>query len=108
MEKSIQKFAVFLLLLCIVFPSCKKGNVLPLNVSHGVITEDFGYCAACGGYFVKFDSDTSVIYRTFQDLSNFGVTASSQFPLRATIGWKPDTNRQLTHFIKIISLRIDH
>lgn len=108
MDKSMLKVTVFLLLLSLVFPGCKKGNVPPLNVNQGLITEDLGYCATCGGYLVKFDSDTSVIYRTFQDLSNFGINASSKFPVRATIWWQPDTSKQLVDFIKITTLRINH
>ncbi|HTD39776.1 MAG TPA: hypothetical protein VK671_04090 [Mucilaginibacter sp.] len=108
MKKSILKFAVFLLLLSVVFVACKKSNEIPSHVNHGVITQDFGECPICGGYFVKFDTDTSVIYRTLQDLTNFGVTVNSKFPIKATIGWKTDTAIKVPHYITITSLKIDH
>ena len=107
MEKSILKLAMLLLLLSIVFIACKKGDELPIHTNHGSITPDYRACAVCGGYFIKFDKDTSVTYHSFQNLDNFGITSNSTFPVKATISWKPDTAVKIPNFITITSLRID-
>jgi len=108
MKKSVLTLTAFLLLLSIAISACKKSGELPSHANKGVITQDFRMCAICGGYFVKFDTDTSVVYRTFQDLSSFGITGNTKFPLKATIGWKPDTAVKILHFITITSLKIDN
>ena len=107
MKSPILILVTFFLLTGIVFIACKKGHELPIHTGHGSITPDYRACAICGGYFIKFDNDTSVIYHSFQNLDNFGVTSNSKFPVRATISWKPDTSVTIPNFITITSLRID-
>ncbi|HEY9002715.1 MAG TPA: hypothetical protein VIM89_15270 [Mucilaginibacter sp.] len=102
---------ITLLFISAAFLACKKGHEqLPYHVNEGTITENFAYydCATCGGYFIKFTTDTSKFYRTFQDLSSFGVTDTSKFPLKVTIGWKPDTTTKLANFITVLNLKIDN
>jgi hypothetical protein len=108
MKKLILTLTAFLLLFSVIIFSCKKSSELPAHGNHGVITQDFRMCAMCGGYFVRFDNDTSTVYRTFQDLSSFGITGNTKFPLKATIGWKPDTVVKIPHFITITSLKINN
>ena len=115
MKSSTLKLAVLLLIANFSLISCKKGHVLPKDVSvhvdHGVITQDLALyytCASCGGYLIKFDKDTSVIYHTIQSLDNFGITVNSKFPVKATIGWKPDTAIKVPHYITITSIKIDN
>ena len=109
MKRLILKLALLLLIMGVTFIACKKSGVKPDHVNQGTITASFGYytCADCGGYYIKFTNDTSVVYRTFQDLSSFGVNSSSKFPLTATIYWKPDTSSQLPNFITVDNLKID-
>jgi len=95
------------LFITIAFTACKKANEFPLHTAHGSIRQDFGMCADCGGYFIKFDNDTSTIYRSFQLPDNSGITSSTKFPIKGTIGWKPDTSVKIPNFITITSLRID-
>lgn len=101
------KPAILLILLSTFFIACKKGHELPTRTGHGSITPDYRACTVCGGYFIKFDSDTSVIYHSFQVLDNFGITSNSKFPVKATISWKPDTAVKIPNFITIISLKVD-
>lgn len=110
MKSSKLRPIILSLLLGTAFIACKKGNVLPYHVNQGIISANFGYyeCATCGGYFIRFIPDTTKIYRTFQDLSNFGINSSSKFPVKATIGWKPDTASNLANFITVTSLKINN
>jgi len=102
-----------ILFLSIVFVACKKGHEVPLvneyafHTGHGSITQDFGMCPICGGYFVVFDGDTSIRYRSLQNLDNRGVTSNSKFPLKATISWKPDTSIHVPNYIIITSIKVD-
>src|ERR1700744_3893792 len=100
MKSLILKLALFLLVIGVSFVACKKNNELPNHVNQGTINASFGYytCAECGGYYIKFTTDTSTLYRTFQDLSAFGVSSNSKFPLQALIGWKADTASKLPNF----------
>ena len=99
---------IALLLLAIAFTACKKEHKLPVySTNHGTISLDYRMCAMCGGYLIVFDNDTSVIYHSFQLPGNSGITSNTTFPVKATIGWKPDTTVKIPHFITIISLKID-
>src|SRR5579859_168709 len=90
---------VALLLIITAFVSCKKTHVQPkqpasdlaIHTGHGHINQDFGMCPICGGYFVTFDSDTSIMYRALRSLDKFGITSNSKFPVMATISWQQDT-----------------
>lgn len=98
-----------LLLFAIAFTACKKGHEQPLPAvftEHGTISIDYGMCMTCGGYRIVFDN-TSTVYRSFRLPNNSGITSSSKFPLKATIGWKPDTTIKIPHFITITSLKVD-
>ena len=99
---------IALLLSAIAFTACKKTHE-PLSVftNHGTISLDYRACMMCGGYLIVFDNDTSTVYRSFQIPSNSGVTSNIKFPIKATIGWKPDTSVKIPHFITVTSLRID-
>lgn len=100
---------IALLLLAIAFTACKKEHQLPVSVftNHGTISLDYRMCMTCGGYLIVFDNDTSVVYRSFQIPVNSGITSDTKFPIKATIGWKPDTTVHIPHFISITSLRLD-
>ena len=99
-----------LLLLAIAFTACKKGRQLPasaLFTDHGTISLAYRACVTCGGYLIVFDKDTSTVYRSYQIPANSGITSGTTFPVKATIGWKPDTSVKLPHFITIASLKLD-
>lgn len=109
---------LIVLLIAVVFVSCKKTHVQPvhkqpaidltIHTNHGHITQDFGMCPICGGYFVNFDNDTSTMYRSLRALDKFGITSTSQFPIEATISWQQDSVIRLPNYITITSLKIDH
>lgn len=108
MKKHTSKIIMFLLSAVAFTASCKKDHKLSVyNTNHGTISLDYRMCAMCGGYLIEFDNDTSTIYRSFQIPDNSGVTSGTTFPVKATIGWKPDTTVKIPHFITIISLKID-
>jgi hypothetical protein len=111
MKRLVLNLALPLLIIGVTFIACKKNNEVPTHVNQGTITFPANYgdysCATCGGYYIKFTTDTSTFYRTFQDLSAFGVTINTKFPVKALIGWKPDTTVKLANFITITSLKID-
>lgn len=106
---------VALLLITAAFVSCKKTHVQPkppapdltIHTGHGRINQDFGMCPICGGYFVTFDSDTSVMYRSLRSLDRFGITSNSKFPVEGTISWEQDTVIHSPNYITITSLKID-
>jgi len=104
---------IVLLFMTLVIVACKKGhegslvNEYAFHTGHGSITQDFGMCPICGGYFVVFDGDTSIRYRSLQNLDNLGVTSNLKFPLKATISWKPDTSIHAANYITITSIKVD-
>ena len=102
----VLKISAFLLL-GIVFLACKKTHELPVYTNHGTINVDYRMCMTCGGYLIVFDNDTSTVYRSFQIPANSGIIASTKFPIKGTIGWKPDTSVKIPNFITITSLKID-
>lgn len=107
MKRNTRK-VIALSLLVIAFTACKKTHEPPsVFTNHGTISLDYRACMMCGGYLIIFDNDTSIVYRSFQIPSNSGVTSNTKFPVKATIGWKPDTSVKIPHFIMITSLRID-
>jgi len=112
MKRNICKLIV-LLFITVIFIACKKGHDVPLvneyafHTGYGSITQDFGMCPICGGYFVVFDGDTSIRYRSLQNLDNLGVASNSKFPLKAIISWKPDTSIHVPNYIIITSIKVD-
>jgi hypothetical protein len=100
---------IALLLLAIAFTACKKEHKLPVYATdHGTISLDYRACMTCGGYLIVFDKDTSTVYRSYQIPGNSGITSGTTFPVKATIGWKPDTSIKISNFITITSLKIDN
>jgi hypothetical protein len=48
-------------------------------------------CICCGGYMINFDGETKPYSGNFylidNDLSSFGINASSVFPLKVKVAW---------------------
>ena len=106
MKRYTRKIIV-VLLLAIAFTACKKEHVPTVFTGHGTISIDFGMCMTCGGYRIVFDNDTTFFYRSYLLPTNSGITSSTKFPLKATIGWELDTSVKIPNFITVTSLRID-
>ena len=106
MERYTRKI-IALLLLAIAFTACKKEHEPLVFTGHGTISIDYGMCMTCGGYRIVFDNDTSTVFHSYLLPTNSGITSSTRFPLKAIIGWKPDTSAIISNFITITSLKID-
>ena len=107
MERNARKL-IALLLLAITFTACKKDNKPPAyTTDHGTISLDYRACVTCGGYLIVFDNYTSTVYRSYHIPGNSGITSGTTFPVKATIGWKPDTSIKIPNFITITALKID-
>ena len=104
MKAFVIKCLVALLCIGAVFYGCKKNDP-GVYQSQGVITEDYAYCAFCGGYFIKFDTD-SIKYRIKNDISKFGIYSDSKFPINVYANWRADTSAKPGNYVDIISLRI--
>ncbi|HEX3385446.1 MAG TPA: hypothetical protein VHS53_09670 [Mucilaginibacter sp.] len=84
-----------LLVFGLTFSACKKSSSSQTFQSKGVITLNLLFtCASCpgGGYYIRFSSDTATLYHIDNDLTPFGITTSSTFPMNVTATWKPDRN----------------
>jgi hypothetical protein len=106
-------FACIILAICFVaiFIGCKKSGVLTYH-NQGVITLNPGCCPTCdcaalyGNYSIRFNSDTATLYYISNDISKFGVNASSNFPIKVTADWQPDNAIKNGNFIILTGLRI--
>jgi len=90
-----------------IFIGCKKSGTITYH-NQGVITAHCLMCAcpACGGYFIKFNSDTATLYRIDNDLSKFGIGLNSNFPINVIADWHPDEAITGGNFVIITGLRI--
>jgi hypothetical protein len=91
MKVFLIKCAVALLCAATAFCGCKKTDAGAYQ-STGVITEDYSYCAFCGGYFIRFDTDTTAKYRIKNDITKFGIYPGSKFPVHVYVNWRADTS----------------
>jgi len=102
-------FTCIILTICFVtiFISCKKSGIITYH-NQGVITAHCleCACAACGGYFIKFNSDTATLYRIDNDLSKFGINANSNFPINVIADWQFDPAIKSSNDIIITHLKI--
>jgi hypothetical protein len=105
MRSMVLKFLMTVLAIGTVVYSCKKTDD-GITQSQGVITEDYGACAICGGYFIRFDTDTTTKYRIKNDITHFGIYPNSKFPINVYASWKPDTSVKYGQYVLITSLRI--
>ena len=104
MKAFVIKCSVALLCISAVFYGCKKNDPGVFQ-SQGVITQDYGSCPICGGYFIKFDTD-SIKYRIKNDISKFGIYPDSKFPVNVYANWKVNTSIKPGNYVDIISLMI--
>ena len=105
MKALIIKCSIALLCASGVFYGCKKTDAGAYQ-SQGVITEDYGSCPICGGYFIKFDTDTTTKYRIKNDISKFGIYPDSKFPINVYANWRADTSAIPGNYVQILSLKI--
>jgi hypothetical protein len=107
MKKLITVCTIAIFCFLLVFISCKKSGTITYH-NQGVITAicPMCACAACGGYFIKFNSDTATLYRIDNDLSKFGINGSSNFPINVAAEWQFDAAIKSSNDIIITQLRI--
>ena len=104
MKAFLIKFSVVLLCAVMIIYGCKKDDP-GVHQSQGVITEDFGFCAYCSGYYIKFDTDSNK-YHIKNDISKFGINGNSKFPVSVYANWRADTSVSPGYYVQILSLRI--
>jgi hypothetical protein len=111
------KCVACLLVLGMVYTACKKSSQTPTFSSQGVITLNILFtCNGCpgGGYYIKFNTDTATLYHIENDLTPFGITTSSKFPINVNVNWKLDSNAPPAanvapgNHVIITSLKIDN
>ncbi len=90
-----------------IFIGCKKNGPITYH-NQGVITAHCleCACAACGGYFIQFSSDTATLYRIDNDLSKFGIGLNSNFPINVIADWQFDPAIKSSDDIIITHLQI--
>lgn len=107
-----------LLLLSVAFTGCKKSqNIEKLAKSENTenIAQRTGvidYYVIFGGmyspgraYTIKFPND-SIADQISNDLTPFGITATSNFPISVTVTTKPDNTLPI-NFVTITTLKIN-
>ena len=111
MKKLLFTCSALLLILCLVFAACKKSST-PAFQSKGVITLTILYtCENCpgGGYYIKFNNDTAAAHHIDNDLTPFGVTPVSKFPLTVDVNWKNDNaTGAVANSVIITALKVDN
>ena len=104
------KLLISLILLSLVITACKKLAPVPIvNGRTGVLDREIFYtCNGCitNQYDIKFTTDTSTFYAVSNDLTPFGITASTKCPLNVTVTSKPDTSAG-SNFITITALQVN-
>jgi hypothetical protein len=88
-----------------VFIGCKKNNTVTYY-NQGVISPDLGYCITCGGYLIKFNSDTTTSYHIANDITRYGITINSKFPINVSADWQVDDAIKTGNYIIITQLKV--
>ena len=98
-----------LLLLSVAFTACKKSaNTSNIPEKTGVINLDVLYtCNGCPGsaYDIRFVND-STIYHISNDLTPFGITTSSKFPINVTVS-TTSKNEPNANFLNVTALTMN-
>jgi hypothetical protein len=101
MNTLLLKYSLAVLTFSMPITSCKKSETLEKK---GVINLDVLYtCNACQGssYDIKFSNDT-LVYHIGNDLTQFGITPSANFPVNVTVNSTPAGG----NFVNITALEI--
>jgi len=105
--KSLQlKYLLGLGLVGLSFTTCKKSDNPERK---GIINIDVLFtCNNCSGssFDIKFTNDTT-LYHISNDLTRFGITKGTAFPVNVTVNSKPD-NAAGSNFVIITALKINH
>jgi hypothetical protein len=110
MKKLVSTCVIITICVVAIFIGCKKSGTITFH-NQGVITLNPGCCPVCdcaalyGSYAIKFNSDTSTLYYISNDISKFGINASSNFPIKVVADWQPDNAIKNGNFIIITGLR---
>ncbi|MGZ3766638.1 MAG: hypothetical protein ACXVA2_18385 [Mucilaginibacter sp.] len=107
MKQNFLKLSLFIFCVFIIFSGCKKNSSPTLHAQAKII-EHVSWCMACGTYFIKFNSDTTTLYRIANDLTPFGITSTSKFPIPVVVNWywKPDSTANTGKTVVITGIAI--